>query len=145
MGNKNFVLQYVFFWARFHACGVQYIMINMSSQLLLFLVFQRAQDAVIKLIISLTCLLDKSRNPFLSGPLCISALILKLSFLITVDWEWIPTNANIERSVSAVFSPLAVMSFVFLSLHCHSLWRKWNKIIANWIHSFRSTTDVFNW
>lgn len=34
--------------------------------------------------------------------------------------------------------------FSVFKFTCHSLlWRKWNKIIANWIHSFRSATVVF--
>lgn len=34
--------------------------------------------------------------------------------------------------------------FSVFKFTCHSIfWRKWNKIIANWIHSFRSATVVF--
>lgn len=42
------------------------------------------------------------------------------------------------------FSFLCRYVFSVFKFTCHSLlWRKWNKIIANWIHSFRSATVVF--
>lgn len=85
---------------------------------------------------------NESRNPFLQ---------VLWAFL---HWSWKhrswlhligndPTDANI--SSFSCFSPRCRYVFCVFKFTCHSLWRKWNKIIANWIHSCRSSTDVFNW
>lgn len=67
--------------------------------------------------------------------------------LVVLDYIWLgitPPMQIFKEASQLFFSPCRYVFCVF-KFTCHSLWRKWNKIIANWIHSFRSTTDVFNW